>query len=222
MTKYKTSLIMNVSITVMVVLAYIMGTFNIKIIPDEFTSNGYDLLKYFTVQSNLLAGAASAVMAVYEYKLIKGKISVLPKFVYFLKYVSVIGVGVTMFTVVFYLSPIASGGYFSLFTNSNIFFHFLVPLFALVSYVLFEHNDYLRFKHTFLGLIHFLLYGVAYMIVAYTHLSGGVIPNEYNWYLLASPNAIVTVITSVVMTALVYGVCVLVWLGNVKIDIKTR
>ena len=220
MNKYlKISFALNIVTTVFVIVAYVMGTFNIHFVEDPLSSNGYDLLKYFTVQSNLLAGAASALTAWFTYKVIKGRATAIPKGVVIFKYLSVIGVSVTMFTVMFYLAPITKSGYFSLFVNSNLFFHFLAPLLSLLSFVLFEHTEVLTIKHTFFGMAHFVLYGAVYMIIAYSNMVGGVIPHEYNWYLLADPDPIVTVFTSAVMTALVYVVCLLVYIGNKKIKL---
>ena len=215
----KISLILNITVAVMTVIALTMGLFGLTFVPhEEEVGGGIIIFKYFTVQANVLAGIASCVFAVYEIKMLTGKIGVIPKWIYSLKYASSIGVTITFLTVALYLAPISEMGYFYLFMDSNIFFHFLIPLTTFIGFVFFEHAE-TSFKHTLFGFIHFFIYGIVYMSLALTHIENGEIPLEYNWYLLASPDPTFTLTVIFIMCVATYLVSVLVWLLNKKIKL---
>ena len=40
-----------------------------------------------------------------------------------------------------YLGPISDGGITSLLMNSNLFFHFLIPIISILNFILFEKTD---------------------------------------------------------------------------------
>ncbi len=210
---------MNVAVFLLVIVAFVMGFFKIQFITDNEARPGVDMFKFFTVQSNILAGIACAVLAVYEILYSHGRINAIPEWVYLFKYVSTIGVTLTMLTVVCFLGFIAPGGYFSLFINSNLFFHFVIPMITLISFVLFEHTEELKFFETTTGLFHSFFYGIFYMVNAYSHMEGGAIPAEHNWYGFAYPNVLFSVIMCVVMLAVTYGISVAIWALNRKVNI---
>lgn len=214
------SLDLNLLVVAMVIVAYIMGKYNLKFIEDNAENIGNRLLIYFTVQSNLFAAAVAIVMAVAQILYLKGKIAKLPKWLYVVKFVSVIGVMITMLTVVGYLAPLY--GFDKMFLNSNLFFHLLAPLTTFISFVFFERSDRINFADIFFGMIHFVVYGVVYMIVAFSHEENGVIPFEYNWYGLAAADVTITVFTSLIMTVFAFSVCILTWLLNRQKNVKVR
>jgi len=202
-----------------------MGMFNIKFIDDFQAAGGLTLLKYFTVQSNVLAGVAAVIMAVYERQLLGGKREEIPKWAYLLKFISSVGVTVTFVTVAAFLAPFVAKTYISLYLNSNIFFHFLAPLLTFISFSFLELTDKISKKEMFLGLAHFLVYGVIYMIIAYTHLSAwvGGDPEKfalYNWYYLAFENVFYTLIATVLMTVITFNVSLVSWRINKKLYSK--
>ena len=219
-TKLKLSLILNISTAVIVTVALIMGLFNLQFIEDKEATGGVEIFKYFTVQSNILAGVACAVFAVYEIMILKGKADKVPTAVYVFKYIANVGVTVTMLTVACYLAPVVADSYFSLFINCNLFFHFLAPMTSLVGFLFFENTDGISFFGMVLGIVHFLVYGTVYMVVAYSNYdkwSGIGLDRAYNWYGLANQDATFTLIFSLIMTSIVFLICVLTWLVNRKL-----
>ena len=223
--RVKVSLVLNILIALFVVVAFLMGFFKWQFVEDDFSIGGVELLKYFTVQSNILAGVAALIFACYEIMLFKDRVLKVPDWVYTFKYIANVGVTVTFLTVAAFLAPVYAKHYYELFVNSNLFFHFLVPVLSFVSFIFFEPTDKIAFKTTFFGMAHFLLYGVVYMLVAYTHVSTWVsrAPDDlkvYNWYGFAYEDVPLTVLVTLVMCVMTYVVCFLLWFINRRMYAK--
>ena len=118
------------------------------------------VFRYFTVLSNLFCAAASVAVA--AARLLSGAVEEpIPLWLSLVKFVSTSAVTVTFLTVVFFLMP-KQGGPGELFKKYNFFMHFLCPVLAIVSYLLW---DKVRspFPAVFLGILPVLLYGAWYM-----------------------------------------------------------
>ena len=113
-------------------------------------------LKFFTVLSNLLMGFASAAYVIAMS--IPGDV---PGAIVLLKYVSTVSVAVTFATVMLFLGP--RMGYGPLFKGSNLLFHLIVPLLAILDFVLFDRSGPIFLKDAPLGMIPVLLYGTGYL-----------------------------------------------------------
>lgn len=133
-----------------------------------FGYTGFKSLRFFTVLSNLFVAAVAIFFVVKTIKnLIQDKYE-FENWLVNLKFVATTCVTLTFFVVVAYLSPVAAAngkGYFSLFTNNNLYMHFLTPVLAMISFVLFEHNQKLKFKNSFLTLVPVLLYAIVYFVM---------------------------------------------------------
>ena len=224
--RLKVSLTLNILIVAFVGVAFLMGLNKWQFVEDDMSIEGWELLKYFTVQSNILAGVAAAVFAVYEIMLFEDKVLKIPDWVYIFKYAANVGVTVTFLTVAVYLAPVyGEGNYFKFFYNSNLFFHFLVPVLSFVSFSFFELTDAITFKKAFWGMAHFTVYGAIYMAVAYTHVSTWESRaledlRAYNWYGFADVNVFLTVILVLIMCLMTYLICVATWFINKKMYTK--
>ncbi|MBO4572477.1 MAG: hypothetical protein J5762_01745 [Clostridia bacterium] len=214
------SFVMNVVIALLVLAATLMGLFDVRFSGTKAISKGADIFKFFTVQSNILAAFSAIIMAIYEILLLKGKISFVPKWAYLFKLIGTVGVALTMFTVLFYLAPIMPDGYFSAFYDGNLVMHLLAPLLSILSFVLFEHTGEIRFRETPLSVLHAFLYGFFYMANAFSHVTNGEIPSEYNWYGFADSSVPVTILVSTVMLSVTFGLGVALWALNKKIKIN--
>ena len=166
---------------------------------------GWTLLRYFTVQSNLIMAAVSLVFAVYNTLKLFGASFEIPKALIVIKHVATVGVAVTFITVACYLSPINKAGYFKLFEGANFFYHFLVPVLAVLSLILFDGAK-MPFTFTLFGLIPLIIYGVFYITNAFTHMQNGVITADYDWYYLLQGGTLMCVISMTVMTAMTFFV----------------
>ena len=179
-TKQKLSLILNLLIFVlstfsaiaMFVGFYFMGEAN------AFTALGFNEFKYFTVDSNVFAGIVSLLIVVH---LLWKKEQECPLWLSALKLAATTAVTLTMMVTVFWLAPTSSSGYFSLFVNSNLFMHLIVPLLCIISFVFFEPCK-LSFKLTLTAVIPMLLYSIYYGGNILLHLQDGKTSPKYDWY----------------------------------------
>lgn len=113
---------------------------------------------FFTVDSNILAALTSILMLVYQ---IRGK--GIPQWALIAKFVGTTAVGVTFFTVVFFLGPMTSYG--EMFAGSGLYLHLIVPLLEMISFCLLERNRPLSFKESLWGLLPTFLYGTLYLVM---------------------------------------------------------
>ena len=106
--------------------------------------------RYFTVQSNVLCGAAALAMF----------LAPASPLAWTLKYVGTAAVSVTMLTVLLFLGP--TFGYRELLRGRDFFLHLVLPLLALVSFCVFERRA-LSFPTALLGLLPVVLYSALYI-----------------------------------------------------------
>ena len=137
--------------------------------------NGFGALRYFTLQSNIFAGAMAVAWLVSAGKSEDGKASdLVEKF----KYVAAASVGLTMMTVLFFLGPIY--GYPSMFYGFNLPMHLLTPLLAILEVIFLSDYPYTR-KDNHLVIIPPLMYGIGYLV---NNLVNGMgeWPDTNDWY----------------------------------------
>ena len=113
---------------------------------------------YFTVDSNILAALTSVLMLVYQ---IKGK--GIPQWALITKFVGATAVGVTFFTVVFFLGPLM--GYKAMFAGNNLYLHMVVPLLEMASFCLWETGRPLSFRESLWGVLPTVVYGTVYLVM---------------------------------------------------------
>ena len=138
------------------------------------SQNGLGNLKYFTVLSNFLEAAASAVWLADSHR--NGKAGGRSeKF----KYVAAASVGLTFTTVMVFLGPLY--GYSAMFTGANLFFHMIIPVAAMAEIVLLSEHQYTVSDNN-LAVIPPLIYGAVYLInIALNGI--GEWPDTNDWYL---------------------------------------
>jgi len=214
--KLKVSIILNLIIFVSVVIGTVFTLFDVDLHGAGLLSSGFGYFKFFTVQSNVLMGIFAGVFLVYEFKFLNGRINKIPNVLYGLKLIFTVGVTLTFLTVVCYLGIIIPTGFFSLFLNANFFFHFLVPVLSIITFIFFESRPDLKFSYTFIGLSHFLLYGVFYVTNVFTHLDGGKVLPEYDFYNFVWGENWSMLVTVSVMLIITYGISFLLWFINRK------
>ena len=176
----KKSLIYNILIFLLVLLGTIFMFTGYQFMSNtSLLSNvGLEVFKYYTVDSNILVGISSFIMIIYEILFLKNKIKEIPKYVYILKYIGVVGVMLTFIVTAFYLSPMFGKNFLLLYMNTNLFFHLVVPILSIYSYVKYEKNK-LEYKYTFITLSSVILYAIFYMSNILLHLDN---IKEYDWY----------------------------------------
>lgn len=180
---------------------------------------GFEALKFFTIDSNLLVGIIACIYLVFDILVLCGKMESIPSWLRILKHTGTVGVALTLLTVAFFLGPvfaIADGsihGYLMMFTSYNLIFHLLTPLCAIISSLFFEREPHLPFKATFIGVIPMVLYGIYYSVNALSHAENGMVPPQYDWYSFVRPGIFMAPISVLIMTMATYVISLLLYLG---------
>ncbi len=179
------SLICNVIIVLMVAFACYSMFSGFKFMHGHdlvLQSTKIGMFRFFTVDSNIFMGIMSLVFIIQDIQILSGKKKELTKKDYIWKLMATSGVFLTFFVVFTYLKNVSQYGLASLLMNSNLFFHLLVPLLAIITFVLFERNNKLSFKHSLYGIIPTFVYGLYYLTQILMHMKNGVVSPKYDFY----------------------------------------
>lgn len=128
-------------------------------------ATSYQILRYFTVQSNILVAIGAVITIIFNIKIIVSGEYKIPTWASMFKYAGTVAVTVTFITVVVFLGPIvASQGvsYFELFARHNFILHLLSPVLAIVTFLFFERSDDFKFVYTLFGVAPTVLYSFMY------------------------------------------------------------
>ena len=215
MKKIKISLILNIIIVLLVTLASIFMFTGFTFMPSKtlLEASKIEMFKFFTVDSNILVGIVSLFLIIYEIKLLKGKIGHIPKKIYILKFIATSAVTLTFLTTLLFLAP--QYGFYAMYNNNNLFFHLIVPILALISYIFFEKYDN-KYKYAFLGIIPMFIYSIYYASMIIINLDKGGLTFKYDFYgfLQGNINNIYIVIPFIYLISYLISI-VLIWL-NIK------
>ena len=133
----------------------------------RLSSAGFASLKYFTVLSNLLAGAAAAV-----WLRSRGERAEV------LKYVATVAVAITFAVTAFFLGAIY--GHAVLYKGANLWLHLIVPVLCMAEQ-LFLPGKLLSARENLLVIVPVVLYGTGYLVNII--LNGvGEWPDTNDWY----------------------------------------
>ena len=181
MNNIKKSFILNVITVILVIIMIIFMLLGIHFMPKNdllILSTKFENFKFYTIDSNILLCLSSLLLAIYEYKLLKKKIKVIPKNIYIFKMVGVSAISLTFIVTLFFLSPLY--GFYGMYNNVNLFFHFVIPILGFISYFFYEKHDN-EYKYAYYGIIPMLLYAIFYISNILIHLDEG-ISFKYDFY----------------------------------------
>ena len=172
MKKLKVSLILNSIIVFLVILMNIFMLAKIHFMKplDLLVVKGLENYKFYTADSNVLIGIISLVFIVYLLKL---------KSIYILKMVGTICITITFIVTLCFLAPMY--GFYAMFNNCNLFFHLIIPLLSIITYVFFEKHDN-KYKYAVYGIIPMFIYGIFYIINVLVHLQDEGVTFKYDFY----------------------------------------
>ena len=181
MNKLKISLIFNIMIVILVTIGTIFMFTGFKFMPDEtlLEVSTIEMFKFYTVDSNVLMGIISLIFLIYEKKLIDNKIAEIPKNIYILKLIGTSAITLTFITTAFFLTP--NYGLYAMYNNNNLFFHLIIPLLSIITYIFFEKHDS-KYKYAFLGIIPMFIYSIFYTSNILIHLNNGGLSFNYDFY----------------------------------------
>ena len=217
MNRYRISLFLNIFIFMMVFVASFMMFTGFRFMTGEIIleSNKLGMFKFFTVDSNLFMGISALIFAIYEIRLLNGSIKEIPKFMYILTLVATTGVTLTFLVVFAYLGPLVGNMYFMI-LNSNLFFHLLIPLFSIITFIFLEKNNKMNFTYSFYGLIPIGIYAIYYLIGVLIHMDNGMVSSEYDFYYFVQNGVWTAVIVIPLMIIITYIISLCLWYFNRK------
>lgn len=213
MKKIKVSLILNIIIVLLVIFATIFMFTGFKFMPGGslLEVSKVEMFKFYTVDSNILMGIVSLIFIIYEKKLLKNKIKEIPKKVYILKLIATSGITLTFLTTTFFLAP--SYGFYAMFNNNNLFFHLIIPVLSIITYIFFEKHEN-KYKYAFFGIIPMFLYSIFYISNVLIHLNNGGLTFKYDFYGFLQGNINNIYIVIPVIYLMSYIISVLLVFGN--------
>ncbi len=185
-----------------------------------FTATNWVAFKYFTVDSNVLAGITALIYFIIE---IKGKelSERAAAFLHCLRLASATGVALTMLVTAFFLIPQFGKDWYILYIDNNFFFHLTIPLLCIITYIFFEPGAAaLTLKQSVTGIIPMLLYGIAYTINIIAHLGNGHPLKDYDWYGFLGDKLTNAIIAIPAMLLITWSISLSLWILNRKINSK--
>ena len=203
----KISYVLNIIIVILVILASIImfGRIDFMNLPNPVNEKHIvGMLKYFTTDSNIFVGIASLFLLIEEHKVLKDKRKSINYIAYVLKFIATVSVTVTFLTVFLYLGPGSEGGIMSMLTNSNLFFHLIIPVLSMVSFIFFERSNKIDKKYIKYGLLPTMLYALFYITNVFMHLDNFKVSTEYDWYWFAQNGIWLVIIIFPLMLFLTY------------------
>ena len=213
----KISLIINIIIVLLTVFATIIMFTGFRFMHGSepiLETTKFGVFKFFTVDSNVFMGIVSLAFIIEETKLLKGKIKDISKTMYIFKLMSTTAVTITFLTVFLYLGPISDGGIISMLQNSNLFFHFIIPVLSIITFILFEKTDKLELKNSLYGIIPTLLYASYYVTNILIHMENGKVSPIYDWYWFVQNGVWAAFIVAPFMLLIAYITSLLLWKIN--------
>ncbi len=151
--KKKVRLIYNIIMTGFVLYAWLIMFFNTK--EGMLTAKGFINLKFYTTLSNIFA-AVIAVIWIVDYFRKKDNPSLA-----LWKLMSAAAVGVTFTVVIGFLGPLY--GFDTMYVGSNFFLHLVVPVMAMVEFIIFNEKK-MSAKDNLFVMLPPLVYGTVYVI----------------------------------------------------------
>ena len=215
----KISIILNIIIFISTILASIIMFTGFKFMfayDIVLESSRLGMLKFFTVESNIFMGIVAIIFAIKEIESSKNKIKEIPLKYYILKLMSTSSVSLTFFVVFAYLGPISKDGIPSMLMNSNLFFHLIIPVLSIITFIFFEKTDKIKYKHIIYGIIPTFLYEIYYLINVLSHIENGKVSPLYDWYWFIQNGIWTALIVAPLMLIISYIITIILWKINKK------
>ena len=211
MKKHYLELISNMLIFLLVVAAVLWIFLNQN--TKALAGGGIDVLKYFTVQSNILVGGASLMSFIL---LLRNKYTDLYKLI---KFVCVAAVTLTFVTVLVYLTPLM--GFLLLVQDANSLLHIVIPVIAIIHLFLLESEfEKPNFVFTLYSMTPMFIYGIGYFINLIARNGYG--DYRYDFYAFGKFGLGFGILAFFLMMLLTYAIGVGLYFGYTKINIKPK
>ena len=181
-----------------------------------FTAANLEAFKYFTVDSNVLAGITALIYLIIEAK--GQELSArAATFLHCLRLAAAAGVALTMLVTAFFLIPQFGKDWYILYIDNNFFFHLTIPLLCVIDYIFFEPGaKSLTLKQSVSGIIPMMVYAVFYTINIIIHLGNGEPLKTYDWYGFLGGKLTNAFIAIPAMLLITWGISLAIWGANKK------
>jgi len=212
--KKKFSFIFNIIIFVLVIISCWMMFSGFKFMhgPEPvLESTKLGMFRFFTVDSNIFMGIASLFFIIFR---IKNKTSDYPKWLYVFKMMATSAVTLTFLVVFLYLGPITEYGIIMMLQNSNLFFHLIIPVLSIITFIFFENTKALSFKDSFYGILPCFLYSLYYVTNVLVHMNNGKVSTVYDWYWLVQKGVWTALIVAPLFLIISYIISFILWKLN--------
>ncbi|MBQ3847398.1 MAG: hypothetical protein II748_00910 [Clostridia bacterium] len=152
------------SALIVVVCVCIGVTMNLTTIADEnFDHMGIRTFCMFTVNSNILAAAAMAMVIPYTMDGLRTHNYYLPRWIVDVVYAGVTSVALTFLVSLFILAPVK--GFVLIFSGSRFFLHGVCPILAVIAFCFFMSQKNMSFWDSLIAIVPVLIYAVIYFIM---------------------------------------------------------
>ncbi len=219
MRRLRISLVFNLLILFLTIVASIIMFTGFKFMNGPETileSTKLGMLKFFTVESNMFMGITALIFSIKEIQVLNNKIDEIPIQAYILKLMSTTAVGLTFLVVFAYLGPITEYGLASMLMNSNLFFHLVIPVLSIITFIFFERTDILKFKYSLYGMLPAIIYAVYYLINVLIHMDNGKVSPKYDWYWFVQNGVWTAIIVAPMILLITYFISLILWRCNKK------
>lgn len=150
----------------MVSLVFLAFTLNlINYYKEDVPEAGIGTTRMFTTLSNILVAIASLLIIPYSIDGLRKNNYHLPRWIVDVLYIGTFCAALT-FIISATIISIAQGFYTSMINKTNLFFHLINPLFAIVLFTFVNSDHNISFKKSFIPLIPVTIYGIVYVIMA--------------------------------------------------------
>ena len=181
-------------------------------------TNSLSVFKYFTFQSNIYMGIVALIYAYYQFLIVKKKKEKIPHVLAIFNRVGVTAVTLTFLVVIAFLAP--GYGYDKMYNNANLFFHLLVPVLAIINFVVFTKNEKCHFAHTLYPIIPCVLYGIVYLIVVVSLNAYGDL--KIDFYNFGKDGPLMGVLNFLIIISFSYIIGVVLYLSSLFVFKKSK
>lgn len=206
----KISTVLNIVIFILMVAGATVIFAGLKFMHGEevaLESTKLGTLKFFTFQSNVFMGITALVFAIRKNRTTA---------MYVWKLIATGAVTLTFLIVFGYFWLALRIPIMFMLQNGNLFYHLIIPVLSILTFICFERTNRIEFRFVFLGMIPTFLYAIFYAIVVFTHMENGVVPKQYDWYGFTNAGIYVALAVIPCMLILTFIICLLLWLANRK------
>lgn len=212
-------LIVSFILNALVFLLVLAGTIVMVVVKsEELSESSLAAFKYFTFQSNIFMGIIALIYGYYQFLQIKGKIEKIPQNLGIFNLIATSAVALTFIIVVIFLAP--GYGYDKMYKNANLFFHGIVPVVAIINYLVFTRSERYRFPLTLLSIIPSFLYGLVYFIVVASLNGYGNL--KIDFYLFGKDGPFIGALYYLAVMAIAYSLSLILFFGNRLVFKKSK